>query len=63
MDRYVKEVLMYKHKFFESRTELLNWLNDNKIQPEQIVQILPMPTDGNGYYQEYELFYFDPSTH
>lgn len=50
---------MYKQKFFESRTELLEWLNNNKIQPEQIIEILPMPTDGNGYQREYELFYIN----
>lgn len=50
---------MYKHKFFESRTELLAWLNSNHIAPENIIEILPMPTDGNGYQREYELFYFD----
>lgn len=53
---------MYKHKFFESRIELLNWLNANNIQPEQIIEILPMPTSGNGYNREYELFYFDKNT-
>ena len=50
---------MYQHKFFESRTELLAWLNSNHIAPENIIEILPMPTDGNGYQREYELFYFD----
>ncbi len=48
---------MYKHKFFESRSELLRWLNDNNLPKESIVAILPMPTDGNGYQREYELFY------
>ncbi len=50
---------MYKHKFFESREELLAWLNTNNIQPEQVMGILPMPTSGNGYHREYELFYFE----
>ena len=50
---------MYKHKFFESRTELLQWLNDNHIPQESIVSILPMPTVGNGYQREYELFYYE----
>ena len=48
---------MYKHKFFESRDELLAWLNSNNIQQEDIIAILPMPTDGNGYKRECELFY------
>ncbi|MBQ8806533.1 MAG: hypothetical protein IJZ68_08770 [Bacteroidaceae bacterium] len=50
---------MYKHKFFESRSELLRWLNDNNIPKENIIEILPMPTDGNGYQREYELFYYE----
>lgn len=48
---------MYKHEFFESRDELLKWLNENNISQEDIIAILPMPTDGNGYHREYELFY------
>lgn len=53
---------MYKHEFFESRAELLKWLNSNQIQPEQILSILPMPTTGNGYQREYELFYRQSSS-
>lgn len=48
---------MYKHKFFESRTALLNWLNENNIFPEQIIAILPVPPFNQYYHQEYELFY------
>lgn len=47
---------MYDHMFFESRDELLQWLNDNHIPPENIISILPMPSNGNGYHREYELF-------
>jgi hypothetical protein len=50
---------MYKHKFFENRAELLAWLNENHITPDNIIEILPMPTSGNGYHREYELFYFE----
>lgn len=38
---------MYKHKFFENRAELLAWLNENHITPDNIIEILPMPTSGN----------------
>jgi hypothetical protein len=62
MQSVIEAFPMYKHKFFESRIELLNWLNANNIQPEQIIEILPMPTSGNGYNREYELFYFDKNT-
>lgn len=48
---------MYKHQFFESRNELLTWLNQNQIPQENIIAILPMHTNGNGYNREYELFY------
>lgn len=52
---------MYKREIFESMDELLSFLNSNKINPSEIISIMPFQTyyvDGiSQLAREYEMIY------